>query len=66
MTVKSAPFYWLECDAPDCPQRCPGDDDDVVAYDTEKTAIMMAGESDWLLIGGKHLCADHAFAERGE
>jgi len=47
MSVKSAPFYWLECDAPLCKSRCPNEDDEHIAYSDDEGAIEVARASDW-------------------
>jgi hypothetical protein len=44
MSVKSAPFYWLECDA--CGQSST-QDHDVAAWADEEQARMDATEGDW-------------------
>lgn len=52
MTVKSAPYYWLECD------HCgtPADYGDYSAMADEGDAIEYALESDWTTDGGKYNC----------
>ena len=61
MTVESAPFYWLVCDEPTCGERCPNDNDDAIAYADEQSAVVVAEDSDWLIVNGKHFCWNHAF-----
>ena len=60
MSVESKPFYWLECDAPECGETYPGDWDDVAAYSDQTSLIEFAPESDWRIVAGKHFCPDHA------
>ena len=47
MAIKSAPFYWVECDG--CGTRHKYDDH--IAWVTKDQAVDIAHESDWL-IGG--------------
>lgn len=58
MAVRSAPFYWIECDVRGCSETCPTGDE-ISAWDSEDTAIDMARESGWLLVGNHEYCPEH-------
>jgi len=61
MSLKSAPFYWLDCDAEDCEARCPRDDDETSAWSSADSAFESAMASEWERgAGDKHYCPDHA------
>lgn len=56
MTIKSEPFYWLECD--DCGVKST-EDSDYVAWQSPDQAVDNAADSDWLITDdGKHYCYD--------
>lgn len=56
MTVKSAPYYWLECDGEDC-NRKSTEHSDYAAWADEAQAKDDAREgSDWQVKDGKHYC----------
>lgn len=59
MSVKSAPYYWLECDEPDC-GNISTEGSDYTAWSDLDGAIAEADGSDWLLLGDKHYCDGHA------
>ncbi len=64
MTIRSAPFYWLSCDAEGCENRCPREDDEFVAFSGDDQAIIVALESEWQITDeGRHLCPDHVQEE---
>ena len=52
MALKSAPYYWIECDG--CGKRC--DYDDYSAWDNSRTAIDYAIEADWTTDGERRHC----------
>ena len=58
MTVASAPFYWLTCDAPGCVKREPSGDEEVIAWGDVDGAIESAKASDWMA-GDRDYCPDH-------
>lgn len=64
MSTKSAPFYWITCDAEGCGARCPSDEyDECVAYMTAEQAKDVADVSDWetnYAKRGRDYCPDHA------
>jgi hypothetical protein len=54
VSLKSAPFYWLECDG--CGERC--EYGDFAAYADPGPAIDEALEADWTTDGEKYNCPD--------
>lgn len=59
MTVKSAPFYWVECDAEGCDNTYPGPGDEYAAWQDPGIAEDLAREADWQLTEDKRLlCLD--------
>jgi hypothetical protein len=59
MSIKSAPFYWVECDGDQCDARCPTEDYDITAWGEEDQAITDAEASDWTITAaGEHYCED--------
>jgi hypothetical protein len=54
--IKSAPFYWLECDGHDCKSRYPHKEDEVSALGQPEFLAENAGESDWKEKGDEHFC----------
>ena len=60
MSVKSAPYYWLECDATDCVERCPGPEYEVTAWKEPDGAEANAEESGWRKDDtGRWFCDEH-------
>jgi hypothetical protein len=60
MTVKSAPYYWLTCDAPTCGVSST-EDSEYTAWGDQGTAVMSAVDSDWFITDdGRHYCSEHA------
>lgn len=51
MPVRSAPFYWVECDTPGCQSRCPEYDDENVAWSDREQAHIVAQDSEWQYAG---------------
>ena len=62
MTLQSAPFYWVTCDAPDCDERSPSLDDEYAAWIAEDQAVDYATDCEWLTHAGKHYCEVHRIA----
>ena len=59
MSIKSAPYYWLTCDEPDCGvSSCEGTEHS--AWQDKGYALDGALDSDWIEVEGKHYCDDHA------
>ena len=56
MALKSAPYYWVECDR--CGQRCPPKDSEFTAWSDRESALCCAFESGWGTEGDLHLCPD--------
>ena len=58
MSVTSAPYYWITCDAPGCQQRCPSEDnDEYSAYRDIADAVDCARYSEWKITSdGRHYC----------
>lgn len=54
MSVKSAPYYWVECD--NCGARC--EYGDFSAWADKSYAIDSAVDGDWYADGDKHHCPD--------
>jgi hypothetical protein len=50
MAIRSAPYYWLACDAKDCKAESPGGSSDFSAYRDPEQAIVDAEDTDWLVI----------------
>lgn len=62
MALKSAPYYWVECDR--CGQRCPPEDFEVQAWGNPESAVWCAIESGWWMDGDRLLCPDcHAASD---
>ena len=58
MSVRSAPYYWLVCDEPNCTNRWP--DYEVNAYEQADVLDEGAKDSDWTVTGdGRHFCREH-------
>jgi hypothetical protein len=61
MSVRSAPFFWLACDAPECGARCPNEDDESIAFSDDSGAIEVAADSYWQRTSdGRDYCDNHA------
>ena len=58
MSIKSAPFYWLECDG--CGVKST-EGSEHAAWAEEDQAINIAMDSDWATIEGCHYCEDCRF-----
>ena len=54
MTIKSAPYYWLECN--NCGERA--EYGDFAAMDSEASAIGQARDSEWTRQGDRDHCPD--------
>jgi hypothetical protein len=59
MAVKSAPYYWLVCDHPDCTNKST-EGGEYDAWSDEHNAIEEAECRDWIVVDGKHYCDGHA------
>lgn len=62
MTLKSKPYYWLECDGDDCDQRYPNVDDEYSAWAEPDVVADLAADDFWQVrrADGRHLCEDCA------
>lgn len=58
MTVKSKPYYWVECDEPGCGVTT-GDLGDYSAWSDAGQAEDMWRDGDNQEIDGRHYCYDH-------
>ena len=58
MPVRSAPYYWVECDGDGdgCDSRVPPADSDVTAWSDLEGAAAHAYDNGWLARGGSWLC----------
>jgi hypothetical protein len=54
MSIKSAPYYWVECDG--CGERC--EYDEFTAMANEGSAIDMALDAEWSTDGSEHHCTE--------
>jgi hypothetical protein len=60
MSVKSKPYFWVECDGDRCAARLP-DGDEYSAYGDREETITMATDSGWVLTAAGGLyCEDCA------
>ena len=59
MSLKSRPFYWLECDEPDCGVKST-EGGEYDAWSNSYQAFDDADSSDWLIIGDAHYCYEHS------
>jgi hypothetical protein len=59
MSIKSKPFYWLECDEPGCGVKST-EGGEFDAWSDAHQAVDDADASDWLITGVAHFCFDHA------
>jgi hypothetical protein len=57
MAIQSAPFYWVTCDVAGCKSEI--EYDEVSAWANEASAIEVATEYEWLIVGDKHYCPEH-------
>lgn len=58
MSIKSAPYYWLECDEDGCCWKST-DSGERVAWSGEWADHVEVFDGDWIEVDGKHYCADH-------
>lgn len=65
--IKSAPYYWLECDGDGC-ERTSTEDTDYAAWSERSDAVEQAENGDWLVTdrgdsgpgnGEEHFCPEH-------
>lgn len=62
MSVKSAPYYWLECDHPGCGRKST-EGSDHSAWSEIDGAEESARDYDWFVEqDGVHFCEEHALA----
>jgi len=60
VSLKSKPYYWLECDHEGCDERNPSLDNEVDAWSDEEGALEDAAYGDWTTTdAGEHYCPDH-------
>lgn len=59
MSIKTEPYYWLECDEPDC-RNISTESSEHTAWSDINGALEQAEGAEWLLIDGKHYCDGHA------
>jgi hypothetical protein len=59
MSIKSEPYYWVECDEPDCGTKST-EGGEHSAWSEEDVAVQEAYDSDWFIDKGKHYCEAHA------
>lgn len=60
MSIKSEPYFWVECDAKGCDARTPGDDYECTAWGDEEQALSAAADDDWTVTdAGEHYCRKH-------
>lgn len=66
MTLKSKPYWWVECDHDECPARCPdGEYEGITAWEDDDCAEQSAQDADWWVQpsawGGapRHWCDEH-------
>ena len=56
MSVKSKPYFWVECDGDKCDAKAP-DGDDFSAFEEPKQATEYAEDCDWTITAaGEHYC----------
>lgn len=59
MSIESAPYYWVQCDYPECGLKST-EGSDFTAWADEGEAIEQAGYTDWWLgDDGTHFCTKH-------
>ena len=56
MSVKTAPYYWVECDG--CGEACPHGGGEYTAMDDRGDAIEDALSYDWTTDGQRHHCTE--------
>ena len=54
MSIRSAPYYWLECDS--CAARCPDSDDEIQAWASREAAVDYARDNDWSITKKRQRC----------
>jgi hypothetical protein len=60
VSVKSAPYYWLECDHEGCGNKST-EGGEFTAWSDEDGAVQEAYDSEWFVSDdGKHYCDGHA------
>ena len=62
MSVKSEPYFWVECDGDNCDAKAPdGDSDEYSAFGKPQTAIEYAEQCGWVITAaGESFCEDCA------
>lgn len=62
--IESAPYWWVECDATGCDNRCPGPEYEHTAWRELSGAIESAEESGWRRDpAGRWFCDEHPRCE---
>lgn len=56
MSVKSAPYWWVECDG--CGERCQHCGGEFTALDDHGDAVQDAQDQGWTTDGTKHHCTE--------
>lgn len=59
MSIKSEPYYWLECDELDC-TNISTESSEHTAWSDINGAIEQADGAEWLIVGDRHYCDGHA------
>ena len=60
MSVKSKPYYWIECDHVGCDDRSPSDGYEINAWSDEDGALSGADDDGWATTDtGEHYCPEH-------
>ena len=60
MTLQSAPYYWITCDATDCDNRCPDEISEATAWERPDHAEADAAEAGWVTDdAGRWFCTEH-------
>ena len=63
MSIKSKPYFWLECDHNGCDAKSP-DGDEYSAWEDHGQAIDCAQNSYWTItLHGEHYCEEHGTGE---
>lgn len=57
MSLKSAPYYWAECDAEEC-EKSSREIGEYSAWAQADVVEMDIENADWIVIGDKHYCDD--------
>jgi hypothetical protein len=58
MSVQSEPYYWLECDEPDCGVKSTKGGE-YTAWSDVNGAVEDAEGCGWVIVDGKHYCDTH-------